>query len=273
MKPADPTETIIHEHYQPLFNFAMTLTRRRLFFPAAAGRFASLCLAIIGLVTSQVQAELFSLTASGTIAKNNSADTTLPVGTPWTFEIIYDTTAPDLDFELTGRPVANLGRFTNTGAIPAVTFFHYQAANYEVTIDDPKDFDAFSGIDITLGKASEIDISLSSLGRFPTLAGENVSFHATFLDGSQSDFIDIPPSTITIDALPTETSFSLDGFEEADASLLPAGGGIIVGELTTLRLAPAPEPSISVAAIIGGVGLLLRRRSRPDSTASSQPHG
>ena len=73
MKPADPTETIIHEHYQPLFNFAMTLTRRRLFFPAAAGRFASLCLAIIGLVTSQVQAELFSLTASGTIAKNNSA--------------------------------------------------------------------------------------------------------------------------------------------------------------------------------------------------------
>jgi hypothetical protein len=167
-----------------------------------------LWLAIYGIVAASVQGELFSLSASGTIAKNSSADTTLPVGTPWTVEIIYDTAAPDLDFELTGSPVATFGRFTNTGAIPAVTFFHYQAANYEVTIDDPNDFDAFSEIDITLGKASEIDINLNAPGRFPTLAGETVSFHAGFLDGSQSDFIDIPPSIITIDALPTETSLA-----------------------------------------------------------------
>ena len=221
-----------------------------------------LWLAINSLVAIPVQAELFSLSASGTIAKNSSADTTLPVGTPWTFEITYDTAAPDLDFELTGSPVATFGRFTNTGAIPAVTFLHYQAANYEVTIDDPKDFDAFSEIDITLGRASEIDINLNAPGRFPTLARETVSFHAGFFDGSDSDFIVIPPSLITIDALPTETSLGLESFEAADVSLLPAGGGIIVGELTSLRLAAVPEPSSSAVVIIGGLSLLLRRRSR-----------
>ena len=77
-----------------------------------------LWLTIQSLVAAPVQAELISVSASGTISKNNSADTTIPVGTPWTFEIIYDTAAPDLDFELTGRPLATFGRFTNTGAIP-----------------------------------------------------------------------------------------------------------------------------------------------------------
>jgi hypothetical protein len=139
---------------------------RRLFSPMAAAKFISLWLTIYWIVAGAVQAELFSLAASGTIAKNSSGDTTLPVGTPWTFEIIYDTAAPDLDFELTGSPVATFGRFTNTGAIPAVTFVHYQAANYEVTIDDPKDFDAFSEIDITLGRESEIDINLNALASF-----------------------------------------------------------------------------------------------------------
>src|SRR5260370_25080627 len=61
-------------------------------------KFILLWLAINSLVAIPLQAELFSLSASGTIAKNNSADTTLPVGTPWTFEITYDTAAPDLDF-------------------------------------------------------------------------------------------------------------------------------------------------------------------------------
>jgi len=241
---------------------------RRLFSPMAAAKFISLWLTIYWIVAGAVQAELFSLAGSGTIAKNSSGDTTLPVGTPWTFEIIYDTAAPDLDFELTGSPVATFGRFTNTGAIPAVTFVHYQAANYEVTIDDPKDFDAFSEIDITLGRESEIDINLNAPGLFPTLGGGTVSFHADFIDGSHSDFIDVPPSLITIDALPTETSLGLESFEAADVSLLPAGGGVIVGGLTSLRLAPAPEPSTSAAAIIGGLGLLLRRRPRLNASAA-----
>jgi hypothetical protein len=51
-------------------------------------------------------------------------------------------------------------------------------------------------------------------------------------------------------------------------SLLPAGGGAIVGGLINLRLAPAPEPSTSAAAIIGGLGLLLRRRSRQNTSAA-----
>src|SRR5688572_24043214 len=101
------------------------------------------------LIVVPARAELFSLSASGTIAVNNSVDATIPVGTPWMFEIIYDTTAPDLDFELTGTPDPTFGRFTNSGAIPALTFFHYRAGSYEVTLDDPSDFGPFSAILIT----------------------------------------------------------------------------------------------------------------------------
>ena len=230
-----------------------------------ASKFVLLWLTIYSLVAIPVQAELFSLSASGTISKNNSADTTLPDGTPWTFEIIYDTAAPDLDFELTGRPVTTLGRFTNTGGIPAVTFFHYQAANYEVTIDDPQDFGAFSEIHVTLGPVNVFDINLNAPGLFPPLAGEPVSFHAEFDDGFQSDFGDIPPSIIMSDALLTDTSLGLQSFHDAGVTLLPSNGGVIVGglsDMTSLIIAPAPEPSTSAAAIISGLGLLVRRRPR-----------
>ena len=90
---------------------------------------------VLALAPTSARAGLFSLEASGTISFNSSGDSTIPIGTPWTFEIIYDTAAPDLDFELTGSPDPTFGRFTNTGATPALTFFHYQAGGYEVTID------------------------------------------------------------------------------------------------------------------------------------------
>ena len=227
--------------------------------------FVLLGLTIQSLVAAPVQAELISVSASGTISKNNSADTTLPNGTPWTFEIIYDTAAPDLDFELTGRPLATFGRFTNTGTIPTVTFFHYHAANYEVTIDDPKDFDAFTEIDITFGSVSTIDINLFAPGLFPSLAGEAVSFHAGLTNGSHSDFGDDTPSTFTSDALPTETSFGLQSFQDGGVTLLTSSGGVVVGglsDITSLRFASVPEPPTSAVAIISGLGLLLRRRPR-----------
>ena len=63
-----------------------------------------LWLTIYNLVAAPVQAELFSLSASGKITLNSVGDPTIPVGTPWTFEIIYNTTALDLDFELQKRP-------------------------------------------------------------------------------------------------------------------------------------------------------------------------
>lgn len=218
-------------------------------------KFVLLWLTIHGIVAVSVHAELFSLSASGTISTNNTADTTLPDGTPWTFEIIYDTAAPDLDFELTGRPDSTFGRFTNTGVIPALTFFHYRAATYEVTIENPKDFAQFSEIHITFGGVHAIDINLNAPGFFPPLAGEAVSFHADFNDGSHSIF--------TSDALPTETSLGLQSFQDASVTLLPSGDGVVFGalsEMTSLRIAAVPEPSSFAVTIIGGLGLLLRRR-------------
>jgi hypothetical protein len=228
-------------------------------------RFVLLWLTIHILGAAPVQAELISVSASGTISKSNSADTTIPVGTPWTFEIIYDTAAPDLDFEVTGAPDSTFGRFTNAGAIPAVTFLHYHAANYEVTIDDPKDFGAFSEIHITLGRVNVFEINLNAPGLFPPLAGGPVSFHAEFDDGFQSDFGDIPPSIIMSDALLTDTSLGLRSFQNASVTLLPSSGGVVVGglsDMTSLTFSVVPEPSSLVAAIIGGLVLLLCRRPR-----------
>jgi hypothetical protein len=230
-----------------------------------------LWLAIHAFVVAPVQAELISVSASGTISKNSSADTTIPVGTPWTFEIIYDTAAPDLDFELTGAPIATFGRFTNTGATPAVTFLHYHAANYEVTIDDPKDFGAFSEIHITLGRVNVMEINLNAPGLFPPLAGGPVSFQAEFNDGLQSDFGDIPPSIIMSDALLTDTSIGLQSFQSAAVVLLPSSGGVVLGglsDMSSLTFSVVPEPSSLVAAIIGGLGMLLLRRSRQNDSAA-----
>jgi hypothetical protein len=232
---------------------------------AKLSRYVSLWLAIYSLVAVPVQAELISVSASGTISKSNSADTTIPVGTPWTFEVIYDTAAPDLDFEVTGAPDPTFGRFTNTGAIPVLTFLHYHAANYEVTIDDPKDFGAFSEIHITLGRVSVMDINVNAPGLFPPLAGGPVSFQAEFIDGVQSDFGDIPPSIILSDALLTDTSIGLQSFQSAAVTLLPSSGGVVVGglsDMTSLTFAAVPEPSSLVAAIIGNLVLLLFRRPR-----------
>lgn len=228
-------------------------------------KFVLLWLIVYSLVAVPIQAELISISASGTISKSNSADTTISVGTPWTFEIIYDTAAPDLDFEVTGTPLATFGRFTNASAIPAVTFLHYHAANYEVTIHDPKDFGAFSEIHITLGRVNVFDINLNAPGLFPPLAGGPVSFHAEFDDGLQSDFGDIPPSIILSDALLTDTGLGLQSFQSADVTLLPSSGGVVLGglsDMTSLTFSVVPEPSSLVAATIGGLVLLICRRSR-----------
>jgi NAD(P)-dependent dehydrogenase (short-subunit alcohol dehydrogenase family) len=80
-----------------------------------------LWLTIYSLAAASVQAELFSLSASGKITLNSTADSTISVGTPWTFELIYNTAAADVDFEVTSAPDSTFGRFTNAGAIPAGT--------------------------------------------------------------------------------------------------------------------------------------------------------
>jgi len=133
---------------------------------------------LLVLTSFPLRAELFSVSASGTVSLNNTTDTTIPVGTPWTFELIYNTAAPDLDFEVTGAPDPTFGRFSNSGAIPALMFFHYQAGNYQVTLDEPADFGPFSEIHVTFGGTHAIDINLNANSLFPPLAGGPVSFHA-----------------------------------------------------------------------------------------------
>src|SRR5262245_9759391 len=112
---------------------------------------ALLLFTVLALAPTPARASLFSLAASGTISENSSGDSTIPVGTPWSFALTYDTAAPDRDFDLTGMSDPTSGIFTNTApppALPALTFFHYKAASYEVTLNDPVDFGTIGGIDI-----------------------------------------------------------------------------------------------------------------------------
>jgi hypothetical protein len=132
--------------------------------------------ALLALGATTARASFFSLAASGTISFNSSGDSTIPIGTPWTFELTYDTAAPDLDFELTGEPDPTFGRFTNTSAPPALTFFHYRAGSYEVTIDHPADFGTSSGIDITFTSVNAIDVNIHAPTFFPPLAGGATPF-------------------------------------------------------------------------------------------------
>ena len=55
---------------------------------------ALLLFTLLAVATTPARASLFTLAASGTISFNTSGDPTIPVGTPWTFELTYDTAAP-----------------------------------------------------------------------------------------------------------------------------------------------------------------------------------
>lgn len=202
------------------------------------------------------RAALVSLSASGTISLNSSADKTIPVGTPWVFQIIYNTEAPDRDFVLTGSPDTTFGRYTNEGAVPALTFFHYRAGTYEVTLDDPSDFGPFSAVLITFAGVDAIDINLNAT-LFPPLAGGPVSFHA--------DFNDFSGTILTSDALPANTALGLPSFHESSVTL-NAPDGVILGAtntMTSFTIAIVPEPSSSLIAIIA-LGVLAggKRRDR-----------
>src|SRR4051812_2646579 len=135
-------------------------------------RFASTALALLALLTfaaMPVRADLFTLAASGTITANSSGESKIPIGTPWSFEITYNTAAPDLDSELGGSPDPTFGVFANSAAPPALTFFHYRAGTYEAALHDPADFGTFSNIHITFTSINAIDINLFAPTFFPAL--------------------------------------------------------------------------------------------------------
>ena len=102
---------------------------------------AGLCAACLVVAAAEsAWAGRYQLAAAGEISTNASSDVTIPVGTPWSLELTYDTAAPDLDFEVLGAADPTYGRFKNTAAPPALVSFHYRAGSYEVTLDDPADF-------------------------------------------------------------------------------------------------------------------------------------
>jgi len=238
---------------------------------AMTTRFASaalLLLTLLALGATPARASLFSLAASGTISSNSSGDSTIPIGTPWTFDLIYDTAAPDLDFELTGSPDPTFGRFTNTSAPPALTFFHYQAGAYEVTIDDPADFGAGSEMVITFTSVNAIDINVHAPALFPPLAGGAVSFHADFNAFSAAPIF-------SSDALPTNTALGPESFDQSTVTLLPSAGVVSSSSLTNLTLTPVPEPSIAALRVVGLLVLLVvpKRAPRPPAHSGDSAPG
>jgi hypothetical protein len=197
-------------------------------------RLLALVFTLVASATGSAQGSLFTLAATGTITFNSSQDSTIPIGTPWTFEVTYNTAAPDLDFELTSAPDPTFGRFTNSATPAALTSFHYQAGGYEVTVDDAADFDAFSAIHITFTSINAIDINIQAVASFPPLAGGPVSFHADFNRFHS-------PSVFTSDSLPTNTALSLGDFDENTVTLLPAvGGAISSSNVTSLTFTAVP---------------------------------
>lgn len=201
------------------------------------------------LAATPARAGLYSLEASGTISVNTTADSTIPVGTPWSFSLTYDTAAPDL-----APADPTFGSFSNAAAIPALTFFHYQAGSYEVTLENPADFGVNSAIVVTFTTIHALDININASAFFPPLAGGPVSFHADFNDFSSRPIFES-------DALPTNTALSLASFDDNSVTLLPPAGVVTSSSLTSLTLSAVPEPSTSALAIVGLLVILAAGRA------------
>lgn len=183
------------------------------------------------LVALPAHASLYSLTATGTVSFNSSSDSTIPAGTPWSFELTYDTAAPDL-----ASIDPTFGQFANTASPPALMHFHYKAGSYEVTLDDPTDFGAGSDMLVTFTAVNAIDININAPTLFPHLAGGAVSFHADFNAFSMAP-------VFTTDGLPTNTALSPASFDQSSVTLLPPSGVITGSTIATLAILAVPEPS------------------------------
>jgi hypothetical protein len=220
-------------------------------------RFAKTALVLFTLLlftAPSARADLYTLAASGTITSNSSGDSQIPVGTPFSFEITYNTAAPDLDTEFGGSPDPTFGRFNNTSVPPALTFFHYRAGTYEATLHNAADFGAASAVDITFTNINAIDINISAPTFFPSLAGSPVSFHADF-----NRFVS--PPIFSSDGLPTNTAIGPTSFDPSTVSLLPQSHGEISSStITGLTIsASVPEPAGIGLFVIAALFVVARR--------------
>lgn len=201
---------------------------------ATITRSASAALALFILLTLAAlpaRADLYTLAASGAIGVNTTGDSKIPVGTPWSFEITYETASPDQDSAAGGTPDPTFGVFANTGAPPALTFFHYRAGAYEASLHAPADFGSFSTIHTTFTSINAIDINIFAPTLFPTLAGGVVTFHADF-----NRFV--APPVLSSDALPTNTAITAASFDPSTVSLLPPAGEVSSSNIAGLSITP-----------------------------------
>jgi len=204
------------------------------------------------------RAGVYELAAAGVITSNTSGNLTIPVGTPWVFELRYDTAAPDLDFEAVGSVDPTYGVFKNTAVPPALRSFHYRAGSYEVLLDDPADFGEFSDVLVTFTGIHAIDINVRSPGLFPLYAGGPVSFHADF-----NAFQSAP--VLSTDGLPTSAGLGPASFDASTVSLLPQQGTISGTTITKFAIREVPEPGAGVLAVMGAVMAGSWRRRRVSS--------
>src|SRR5262245_26313399 len=216
---------------------------------------------ICALWATSAQAALYQLSASGTVDATTGPRLPITVGTPWTLNLIYDTSAPDLDFVFNRPSDPTFSIFNNTHTPPALVFFHYQAGSYSATINDPAAFGPFSKVQTTFTSDHTIDIYIINDDAFPLLAGSTVFFHANF-----SDFSSRP--IFTSDALPTNPALGPGSFDQSTVSL-STRSGVLFAEvdghtLTNFSVTPLPETSRFALAIPGVLGLLglAKRRGR-----------
>lgn len=212
-----------------------------------SGNAAFVMLMVLTSAGLPARASLYSMKTSGTISSTNQAS--IPVGTPFQFELRYDAAAPDLD------PVPTSGNFTNSTMPPALAFFHYKAGSYEVTLDDPTDFGPFSGISTTFTSINAIDININAPTLFPQLGGGAVSFHADF-----NAFATAP--VFTSDGLPTNTAFNVASFDDSSVTLLPPTGFVTGSSLTSFSISAVPEPATYLLLMMAAAEACYRRNMR-----------
>jgi hypothetical protein len=224
-------------------------------------RAAILAIAVWACAATSAQASLYKLAAAGTITLNSTGDATIPVGTPWSFELTYDTAAPDLDFELTSAPDPTFGRFTNAATPAALRSFYYKAGSYEATLGDASDFGAFDAIHITFTSIHAIDVNINAPTLFPDLAGGPASFHADF-----NAFAKAP--VLASDGLPTDAALGPASFDESSITLITSRGVVTSSIVTSFAVTAVPEPTGGVmAGLRAMLSLLAVLRPRRASMA------
>ena len=225
-------------------------------------------LAALALAPWPARAGLYELSASGTIGSNDSGDASIPVGAPFSFELVYDTAAPDLDFQQVGMPDPTFGLFANTGVIPALVAFHFKAGSYEVTLADAAQFGPHSDLVVTFTAVHAIDINILAPDAFPPLAGSPVTFHADFNDFSSRPILGS-------DGLPTDLTLSASSFDQSTVSLFPGSAVVSSSEgLSSFAVRALPEGSSAMLGVTGllvlaGVRALRLRGSRRESSSGS----